>query len=327
MLTPRLEDLLRTLRVAAAAAALLPLAAAAQQPILGRFDLGRLRPPAMAECSLVVGCAEVGEAGTFRAALALDAAVQPLVWDRTGRFAGGGFATRDQRASVVQQREEAVALLAWAPWASVELHAAMPVVASQAGDDLSYDGIEPPGRWGTGTPLLGARWTALSQRHGAPLAAALRLDLLPPLGWRQAWAGEPGWRYAPALEVARWSAQSVVAVELGGLVRGRSVRLGAEALGSELSWGVTAAGRGRPMWAEASVRGSVSRVAWGLELALGVRMQAGPVELFLLTGRGAGPAVGTPDLRFLGGVAWSGERGAPGAAPEQPPVEEVRETP
>jgi len=289
---------------------------------VSRHDLERLHPPPMAECSLVVGCGEAGPAGSFRLALDASYETKPLILGDDGRLGGGGFGTGEQAGSVVAGRTAVHLAGAYAVRDGLELHADLPFVVSQGGDDLSLRAIETPGSWGAGSPVLGIRWTAWSQRHGAPLTAALRLDAVAPLGWGQALAGNTGWVYEPRVEVASWSETGVLAAELGANLRDRPVRLGADSFQHEATLGLVAAGRSRPMWAEAAVRGSLSAQGHGLELMLGVRLQAGPIELFVLSSRGIGPASGTPDLRAIVGMAWSSAMSSPlELSPE--PVTEV----
>jgi hypothetical protein len=282
---------------------------------VSRFDVERLHPPPMAECSLVVGCAESGPAGAFRLSLDGMTSFSPVVLYEAGRIGGGGFGTPIRQGDVIAVRSAVNLLGAYAFTDGLEVHADLSLVVAQSRDDLWYRAVPRPGAWGTGSPVLGVRWTAWSQRRGAPLTAALRLDAVPPLGWRDALAGNSGWLLEPRVEVANWVEGGVVAAEVGLNLRGRTEQVGVERLGNEVTWALVAAGRGRPMRAEAALRGSGSRQGYGVELLLGFRTDAGPVELFALTGRGGGRAVGTPDIRVMLGVASSGVRSDPASMP------------
>jgi hypothetical protein len=236
--------------VALAAALLLatPLAASAQiQPIVSRFDVERFTPPPMAECSLVVGCGEAGAAGTFRVALAGFLELRPLVLREGSHVTGGGqFGNRELVGDVVRDRSGAALAGAYALRDGLEVHGTWYLVASQAGDDLSAQLIETPGAKGTGSPTVGVRWTTWSQARGAPVTGALRLDLVPPLGWPEALAGNPGWVLQPRFELADWTDTSVMTAELGGDLRSRTVQLGVDRLGNAFTWALAVAGRARP---------------------------------------------------------------------------------
>jgi hypothetical protein len=286
------------------------------------FDLQAFRPRPLAECSVAVGCAETGPAGSFRLSAALQYSSRPLVLLEGGQISGRGLNGRDYAAVVVFGRPVLELLAAWSPIEGLELHGEFPFVVSQFAGSAEAFGVPRPGAWGTGTPSLGARWTILSQRRGAPLALAVALDLLPPIGWREALAGNGGWLAAPRLEIAYWSDLSVLALELGGELRQQGVRLGQEWLRHRLTAGLVVSGRTAPVRAEASLRAITSGRSAGtaLELLLGVRFAIRNVELYALAGPGFMNAAGFGDARMVAGVAW-GHGLAPVKAPAPPPAE------
>jgi hypothetical protein len=288
------------------------------QSKVSQFDVERLVPSPMAECSLVVGCGEAGVAGTFRLAAAAFSTGTPLVLRDGDHVGGGGYASPVAFGDVIALRHGVQLLGAWAIRDGLELHGVLPMVVNQAGDDLSHNGIEQPGAWGNGSPVLGVRWTAFSERSGAPLTAALRLDAVLPLGWRPALAGNPGWVLRPRVEVASWSDEAVLAAEVGANLRDRQVQLGVDHLGSEVTWALAVAGRSQPLRAEFAILCNVSSQGFGVEPMVGARLQAGLIELYFMAGMGFGQSAGTPFFRALAGLAWSGASGATGA-PIAPP--------
>jgi hypothetical protein len=289
--------------------ALWPAAGLAQlQPAITFFDVEHFHPRPMAECSIAVGCAEAGEKGDYRLAAQAFVNSRALVIREGVVVSGGGRGGADNIGDIIGLRSGVQLVAAWAPIDDLELHADVSFVAYQVSSDLRGYGIPVPGSYGVGTPVLGARWTALSQRGGWPIALALALDVMPPLGWQEAMAGNDQWLYEPRLELARWSDEVVVAAELGGVVRQHSELVSPHRLGSQWTAALVASGRSRPLHAEASLRGwwgGGAGIDYGAEVLLALRYTKWKFEPFFMAGPGIRGSPGTVEVRGLVGVGWS----------------------
>ena len=289
--------------------ALWPAAAPAQLPtLISWFDVEHFHPRPMAECSLAVGCAEAGDRGDWRLAAQVFVNNRPLVIRDGVVVSGGGRGGASNIGDIIGVRSGVQLVAAWAPVNDLELHGDVSFVVYQEANDLRGQGIPMPGSYGNGTPVLGARWTALSQRRGWPLALAVAVDVLPPLGWKEALAGNDQWIFEPRLEVARWGDEAVLAAELGGVVRQHSELVSPARLGSQWTAALLASGRARPLHAEASVRawwGGGPGIEYGAEVLLGLRYTRWMLEPFVMAGPGVRSSPGTVEVRGLVGVGWS----------------------
>jgi hypothetical protein len=285
------------------------LAAAQVGGTLTRFDPERIRPSAFADDGLATGAAEVPPPWSWRVALAAYGESRPLVLDEQDQVRGGGFGTSVNDGDLVGLRGSALVVAGLAFPGRLEVHAGLPTVLAQTYQDRTRVGIPTPASSGLGTAWAGARWTALSQRGGAPLSLALALDVLAPTGSRPALSGNDAWNLAPRLELSGADELSVMALEVGWLHRGQAVTLGREVLRDELNGGVMVAGRGADLRAEFEVRGGYAPSAklGAVEVLVGFRSRHGPVEVFVVAGPGFGTLPGASELRALAGVALSSE--------------------
>jgi hypothetical protein len=287
--------------------ALLPVRSGAQT--LTNYDVDLFDPSAMAECSLFVGCAEVGAAGDLRVALAGVFATPMLVIRDGPKLGGSGLGSPSSTGDVVGIRATGHLLAAVAVLDGLELHLDAPYVLHQDEGPPPLPGLPALHSHGVEAPRFGARWTAWSQRRGAPVTVALGLDALPPVGDEMALAANTGWVVMPRLEGALWFEGAVLTTQVEALLREDEVQLGIDELGDHLSAAIAIAGRGQELRAEFGLRGTWSRQGAGLEAILGARVEAGPAEFFVLIGPGFGAAAGTPEIRGMLGVAFVDRHG------------------
>jgi outer membrane protein OmpA-like peptidoglycan-associated protein len=211
----------------------------------------------------------------------------------------------------------------------LELGALVPVVVQQRGDDLRSEDIAMPASSALGTPEVVARFGLLRQDGGAPLDVALELGAGLPIGAKDAFTKDSGWRWSPKLTGGMAVGGIVrLGAELGALLRKKVLLnpgglLNDDEIGNELRAGVSLATLNEGPRGELGFRASKSLTESpdGLELLGGVRHAFAPwVEGYVLGAVGFGSQPTLPLFRLVAGVAL-GETSKvqPEKAPEPPP--------
>jgi OOP family OmpA-OmpF porin len=292
--------------IAAVLAALVAGSAAAQAVTpTPRLEVERLQLDPSARGSLVVGTGEVALRGSFRAAAAGQREHLPLVLVGPSDYLGR---RSDSAATeVIGDRDTLHLVVDYVVLPRVELYGRVNFIVSQGTEGLTA------GSTGFGMPSFGVRLGALQQSAGAPVNVAVAAEFLPPWGDAGLFAkpADPGGLFR--VEVGRDLGRAVIGVEGSYLLRDKEL-IGVREMGSEIRWGAVVAGKGM-LAPELSYRG-----AYGVdgdkgpgsgELLAGLRLRAGPVEVFGLGGPGFFNRVGTPQWRALAGLAFRFDRTPP----------------
>ncbi len=282
-------------------------AAVSAQTTLQSFDLERLSPELGSANSLVLATGDGLPAGTLRLSVLGHYENEPLVYVRDGERVG----------AVVGTRFSTHVGAAYAPLEWLELALQVPVVLRQSGDDLTAQGIAPVAGTAMGAPIIQARFSVLRERAGHPLDLGLTLGGSLPLGSAAGLTREPGSGLAliPRIGIGHTFGSWVrLGAEAGAWVRG-SATLSPFAqevhdeVGSLASLGLTASSVGQGLRGELNVRGLVplSQTGGAVEVLGGLRYPFfnRVLEAFVLAGPGFGTMPGTPQLRVLGGFAWT----------------------
>jgi outer membrane protein OmpA-like peptidoglycan-associated protein len=281
---------------------LLPGMAAFAQAPLRNFELERLDLNPGAEGSLVVGTGELLQAGHFRLSAVGHYSHKPLLlyWDGKDYTIIGGRTTMHVAA-------------AYALTNRLQVGVQLPVVAMQQIGEMPEPGLlVNPQSSGLGTPLVSLRVGLFSQDQEGGLDVALQGDVGLPVGSREGFAGDGGWRYMPRVMVGRHLGFIRAALDAGFLVRpgGRISEVSTipeDELGNEVRIGLALATTGRRLRGEFNVRGMIplSDQPGSAELLPGVRYLVNPsLEVFALAGVGIGSAPGTPLFRVLAGGSF-----------------------
>jgi hypothetical protein len=197
----------------------------------------------------------------------------------------------------------------------VEVSAQVPVVLSQAGDDLSRFGLVSVPAIAMGAPWLQVRSGFLRQGEKAPLDLGLSLALSLPLGSTEALTKDPGagLAFVPKLGAGRAFGPIRLGLEVGALIRGTQVLSPAspevrDEVGSHFSGALAISTVDLPVNAELTARLTAPFTSTGVsaEILAAVRYSVlRQLELSVLGGPGIGKAPGTPAFRVLFGVTWT----------------------
>jgi hypothetical protein len=273
------------------------------------FDLERLALNPGARHSLAATTGDGLEALELRVAVLGHYQHRPLVFTVDGQPAG----------AYVGSRWTAHLLGAFGITDWLEAGLALPVVAAQAGDDLSALGYAPPPGAALGAPWLSARVTFLRESRQQPLDLGLQLAVSLPLGSAAALTRDPGagLAFAPRLGLGRAVGPVRLGAELGALLRGAAVLSPASAaisdeVGSSFTGAAVVSSVGLPVHLELTTRleAPFTRAPVGVELLAAVRYRVESLEVSVLGGPGFGRAPGTPAFRVLAGLAWTPRFGA-----------------
>jgi hypothetical protein len=216
----------------------------------------------------------------------------------------------------VGSRWTAHVLAAFAVHEYLELGLQLPVVLSQAGDDLSAQGLTPVTPAALGAMKLALRSTLMRQgREKFDLAVGATVGL--PVGTSAALTKDPGLGLTVTPTLGAGYAFEVLrlGLELGVLVRGERVLSPAttqvsDEIGSQFTAAlvVSTAKLPVPLKAELAPRLTVPFTATGasVELLAAVRYSVlEQLELSVLGGPGFGKTPGTPAFRVLFGATWT----------------------
>lgn len=268
------------------------------------FELERLALNPGAKHTWAATTGDGLEALELRVALLGHYQHRPLVFTVDGQPAGAYVASR-----VTAHLLGAFGVTDW-----LEAGLALPVVASQAGDDLSALGYSAPPGAALGAPWLSARFTFLREAKEQPLDLGLQLAVSLPLGSAAALTRDPGagLAFAPRVGLGRTLGPVRLGAELGALVRGAAVLSPSSAtisdeVGSAFTGAAVVSSVGLPVRLELAARTEVpfTRAPAGVELLAAVRYRVESLEVSVLGGPGFGRAPGTPAFRVLAGLAWT----------------------
>jgi outer membrane protein OmpA-like peptidoglycan-associated protein len=306
--------------------AAVPAAARAQIP---KFDLERLRLDPAATASLVQGVGELAPPGTWRLSFVIHGEARPLTYREDGLLLGNGFGgSTDRVEDYVSDRIGLHLLGSWTPARWLEIHAEVPVIGWQIGDDLTAVGVPNPKRTALAAPWLGVRVPVFGRSGPTGLSMAIAVDGSGPLGAKNSVAAPDGFVARPRLEVGQRFDSFVVGLEAGVLYRSTKVDVGPEQLGHEAVGGLVIATTGRTR-GELALRGAMNmdKVGASAEALIGIRFRVAAFDAFVMGGPGFGDAPGTPRFRALLGVGWPAREldGSRSAAPA--PAAPVRATP
>jgi hypothetical protein len=197
----------------------------------------------------------------------------------------------------------------------IEAGLQLPVVLTQAGDDLSTYGVPAVTPTALGAPWLSVRSTFLRQSEGMPMDLALSLHLSLPLGNASAFTLDPGagLAFAPKLGLGRAFGPVRVGAELGALIRGTETLsptnpMPTDEVGSHFSGALVLSTFGLPVQAELAGRVSAPFTSTGVSVEVLAALRytfLKQLELSLLGGPGIGKAPGTPAFRVLFGFSWT----------------------
>lgn len=231
---------------------------------------------------------------------------RPLVYTVDGKDVG----------AYVGSRWTAHVLAAFAVHEYLEVGLQLPVVLTQAGDDLSAQGLSPVTPTALGALKLSLRTTLMRQgRNPVDLAIGATVGL--PVGLTSALTKDPGLglTFTPTLGVGYAFEMLRLGLELGVLVRGDRVLSPAttqvsDEIGSQFTAAlvVSTAKLPVPLKAELAPRVTVPFTATGasVELLAAVRyLVLDQLELSVLGGPGFGKTPGTPAFRVLFGATWT----------------------
>jgi outer membrane protein OmpA-like peptidoglycan-associated protein len=293
-----------------------PAAAIAQIP---KFDLERLRLDPAATASLVQGVGELAPPGTWRLSYVIHGEGRPLAYREDGLLLGNGFGgSTDRVEDYVSDRAGIHVLLSWTAASWVEVHAEVPVVGWQIGDDLTAVGVPNPQRTALAAPWLGVRVPLLQRSGPTGLSLAVAVDGTGPIGTKNSVAAPDGFVARPRLEIGQRFEGVVIGLEAGAVYRATKVNVGPVELGHEVVGGLVIATTGRTR-GELAVRAGMNfdDLGTSTEALLGIRFRMAAFDAFVMGGPGFGDAPGTPRYRAMFGLGWPAQdvRGARGAAP------------
>jgi outer membrane protein OmpA-like peptidoglycan-associated protein len=292
------------------------LAASAAQAAGPNFGFERLRLDPAAVSSLVIGTGEVAPEGGARVSAAAHWEQSPLVL-HDGAYWGKGVtgAPEDPRTNIVGDRITVHLGAAVSITKDFEANLSVPIIAWQKGSpDTSLPSLP---KSSIGTPTLGLRYVVLHQED-AGLNVAAAGEVGPALGEDPAYGTSKFWTFTPRLELGHRFGRWVLGGQLGALVRSSPIQVNDDTIGTELTWGVVAATINKPLRFEVSLRGNLASrsLEQSAEALVGVRYQfCKAFEAFALGGPGFYKEPGTPTLRGVFGIAYTG---APTAAPPPP---------
>ena len=230
---------------------------------------------------------------------------RPLVYTVDGQVVG----------AAVAGRWTAHVLAGYGLHRYLELGLQVPVVLSQAGDDLSAYGVAPVASSALGAPWVSARSTLMRQGEELPIDLAISLHLGLPLGSAAALTKDPGAgvAFAPKLGLGRTFGSVRLGAEVGVLIRGAQVLSPtsptvSDQVGSQFSGALAVSTSGLAVHGElvARVTAPFTTTGASLEVLGAIHYTfAGQFEVAVLGGPGFGKTPGTPALRLLLGFTWT----------------------
>ncbi len=313
-------------RAALLASALVASTALAQTAPVKTFDIEQVALSPGGQHSLLLSTGDTLARGDLRLSLAAQYQRNPLVFMVEG----------ERQGAVIGRRLSTHLGLAYAFTDNVELALQLPVILSQAGDDLSSQGIAPVSGTAMGAPTLQSRFVLARQSPSSLADVGLNLGLALPFGSNTGLSQDPGAGLAFNAGAGfghDFGSLLRLGVEVGGIVRKRE-RLSSyspriiDQVGSYLSLGASATTLGDGLRGELSARAlvAVTQTMSAGELLAGARYPlANTVEVYALAGPGFGQMPGNPVFRAFAGVAyrpWPTTRAKeePKAAPAPEPV-------
>jgi outer membrane protein OmpA-like peptidoglycan-associated protein len=286
--------------------ALLAAAPAAARAQIPKFDLERLRLDPAATGSLVQGVGELSPPGTWRLSYVIHGEGRPLAYREDGLLLGNGFGgSTDRVEDYVSDRIGLHLLASWTAARWLEIHAEIPVVGWQIGDDLTAVGVPNPKRTALAAPWLGVRVPVFSRSGPTGLSAAVAVDGSGPLGTKNSVAAPDGFAIRPRLEVGQRFQGFVIGLEGGVIYRSAKVDVGPSQLQHEAVGGLVIATTGRTR-GELALRGAMNldKVGASAEALVGIRFRMAAFDAFVMGGPGFGDAPGTPRYRAMFGLGW-----------------------
>ncbi len=202
--------------------------AQAMQP-LPMLAFEHLELDASALGSLALGSGKTLPQRRYRISSAFNYEMRPLVLYRDGARYG----------AVINDRFMLHLLAAYALTSRLELGLKDPVIARQAGADLSTAGFSSPSSAAAAAPGLGARDALLRAEAGAPVDLAAEFGQELPLGSGSSLTRDEGPSATPKLLASRQLGPVLVSVELGTRLR-KAVSLAQDRVGSHLEIGASA---------------------------------------------------------------------------------------
>jgi OOP family OmpA-OmpF porin len=278
----------------------------AQTAPIKTFDLEQVTLSPGGQQSLLLSTGDTLAKGQLRLSLAGQYQRNPLVFLRSDVRQG----------AVISRRLSSHLSVAYGLTDSVELALQLPVILSQAGDDLSSQGVAPVAGTVLGAPALQGRLVLARQSSLFPGDLGLNLALALPFGSSSGFAQDPGMGLAASASAGfgrDFGSLLRVGTEVGAVMRKReSLANLAPGLigqvGSYATLGVTATTLGEGLRGEVSGRAFVAltqSVTAGEVLAGARYPLPHGLEVFALAGPGIGQMPGTPVFRAFAGVALS----------------------
>lgn len=280
--------------------------ALAQTASVKTFDLEQVTLSPGGQHSLLLSTGDILAKGGLRLSLAAQYQRNPLVLVRNDLRQG----------AVIRRRLSSHLGIAYGLTERVELALQLPVILSQAGDDLSSQGIEPLAGTVLGAPVLQGRWVLMRQASSAPADLGLNLALALPFGSSSGFARAPGAGLAFSTSAGfgrDFGSWVRLGAEVGAVIRKRE-RLSTFAstpvdqVGSYATLGVTATTLNEGLRGEVSARAliTLTKTLNAGEVLAGARYSLPHgLEVFALAGPGLGQMPGNPVFRAFVGVASS----------------------
>jgi outer membrane protein OmpA-like peptidoglycan-associated protein len=282
------------------------------------FDVEQVSLSPGGQHSLLLGTGDILAPGDLRLLLAVQYQRDPLVFVRSGVRQG----------AVIGRRFSSHFSVAYGLTRSVELALQLPVILSQAGDDLSAEGIAPVSGTVLGAPMLQGRFVLARQSPSAVGDLGLNLGVALPFGSRGGLSRDPG--AGLALNAGAGFGRNFgsllrLGAEAGAVVRKRD-RLSSSSpriidqVGSYFTLGVTATTLGEGLRGEVSARAliALTQTQSAGEVLAGARYPLPRnLEVFALAGPGIGQMPGNPSFRAFAGLAF---RPFPTKAVKEEPV-------
>ncbi|HEX8820924.1 MAG TPA: OmpA family protein [Archangium sp.] len=276
----------------------------AQTTPVKAFDLEQVSLSPGGQHSLLLSTGDILAPGDLRLSLAAQYQRNPLV------FVRGGV----RQGAVIGRRFSGHLGVAYGLTDDVEVALQLPVILSQAGDDLSSQGIAPVAGTVLGAPLLQGRIVLARQSPTALGDIGLNLALSLPLGSSTGLSQDPGAGLAFNAGVGfghDFGSLFRVGAEAGAVVRRRerlsdySPRI-IDQVGSYLTLGVTATTLGDGLRGEVSARALIAatQTMSAGEVMVGARYPLPRnLEVFALAGPGIGKMPGNPSFRAFAGLS------------------------
>lgn len=276
----------------------------AQAAPVKTFDLEQVTLSPGGQHSLLLSTGDTLAKGDLRLLLAAQYQHDPLVFVRSDVRQG----------AVIGRRLSSHLGVAYGLTDGVELALQLPVILSQAGDDLSSQGIAPVAGTVLGAPVLQSRFVLARQSPSALGDLGLNLGLSLPFGSSSGLAQDPGTGLAFNASAGfgrDFGSLLRVGTEVGAVIRRRD-RLSdytpriIDQVGSYATLGVTASTLGDGLRGEVTARALVAltQTLSAGEVLAGARYPLPHnLEVFALAGPGIGQMPGNPSFRAFAGIA------------------------